>query len=166
MALSQTSNPVNVPAETGTSRRTTCHLATAVPIGRPLRIVAALAGFGMLSLLVVAGLLRPDSRGLGTHEQLGLPPCAWQLVWNVPCPSCGMTTSWSCLMRGDVWGSLRANPGGTWAALMVLTLSAGLIHSAWRKRWSVLVAMPVIWTVLIVVQGVLMVVFWIARISG
>ncbi|NBO19844.1 MAG: DUF2752 domain-containing protein, partial [Proteobacteria bacterium] len=38
--------------------------------------------------------LTPDARGLGTHEQLGLPPCGFYLWYGLPCPSCGMTTSW------------------------------------------------------------------------
>lgn len=57
-----------------------------------------------------------------THRQLGLPPCSFYQWTGLPCPSCGMTTSFALLVRGDVWNSLRANPVGTLLALLWLVL--------------------------------------------
>jgi hypothetical protein len=66
-------------------------------------------------------------RRMETHLQLGLPPCTFRLMTGVPCPSCGMTTSFALLVRGDVWNSLRANSVGTLlAALGMLLIPWGL----------------------------------------
>lgn len=47
-----------------------------------------------------------------------------------PCPTCGMTTSFALLVRGDVRASLEANWVGTtlavfWAGLMIWALASG-----------------------------------------
>jgi hypothetical protein len=55
-----------------------------------VRIFVLLGGFGLIALLATARWLTPDARGLGTHEQLGLPPCGFYLWYGLPCPSCGM----------------------------------------------------------------------------
>jgi len=65
-----------------------------------------------LELLAVAGLLEPSQEGMGTHQQLGLPPCAMRVVLGVRCPGCGMTTSWSHLVGGQWLSSLQSNIGG------------------------------------------------------
>jgi hypothetical protein len=63
-------------------------------------------------LLFVARTLEPASRGYGTHQQLGLPPCTMQMLAGLPCPGCGMTTSWSYVTRGEVIASMKSNLGG------------------------------------------------------
>ncbi len=84
---------------------------------------------GMAALLVgvfaLAWWLKPygpDGRPLRmeTHRQLGLPPCTFYEYTGLPCPSCGMTTSFALLVRGDVWNSLKANAVGTLLALFCL----------------------------------------------
>jgi predicted Na+-dependent transporter len=66
-----------------------------------------------------------------THRKLGLPPCTFYLMSGLPCPSCGMTTSFALLAHGDVAASLRANWVGTtlavfWAGLLVWAVASGL----------------------------------------
>ena len=56
-------------------------------------------------------------RTMGTHRQLGLPSCQFLVMSGLPCPSCGMTTSFALLMHGDLAGSWRANGVGTLMAL-------------------------------------------------
>jgi Protein of unknown function (DUF2752) len=46
-------------------------------------------------LFLASVVLRPDGRGIGTHEQLGLPPCGFVLAFGLPCPSCGFTTTFT-----------------------------------------------------------------------
>ena len=46
-------------------------------------------------LLLAAVVLDPDSRGIGTHEQLGLPECGFVQMFGGPCPSCGFTTTFT-----------------------------------------------------------------------
>ena len=43
-------------------------------------------------LLAFAFLVEPDERGFGTHEKLGLQPCAPMRYWNVPCPGSSPTS--------------------------------------------------------------------------
>lgn len=60
-----------------------------------------LIGLGMALptgvLLVVARSLDPDPAGMGTHKQLGLGGCAMLTGTGVPCPMCGMTTTFAHL---------------------------------------------------------------------
>ena len=106
---------------------------------RPLRwhqriglaaLSAALAG-----LLIVARTLTPDERGHGSHEQLGLPPCTFHLIFQRPCPACGMTTAWAWLLRGNVERALAANAGGALLAMLSLAAVPWLLAAAVRGRW-------------------------------
>ena len=73
-----------------------------------------------LSLLVVASRLEPESAGLGTHQQLGLPPCSMRLALGIRCPGCGMTTSWAYFTQGQWFNSFLVNSGGFCLALLSL----------------------------------------------
>lgn len=80
-----------------------------------------------LTLLVVAWVLEPDTNGLGTHRQLGLPPCGWIQAANLPCPSCGMTTAFSHAANGDLLGAFVAQPMGMVLAMVTaIAVVAGL----------------------------------------
>jgi hypothetical protein len=69
-----------------------------------------------------------------THTKLGLPACSFKTMVGVPCPSCGMTTSFALLVRGDVGNSLRANAAGTVLALFCLALIPWSLASAFWRR--------------------------------
>ncbi|MFT3923616.1 MAG: DUF2752 domain-containing protein [Myxococcales bacterium] len=74
------------------------------------RVAWLAALLSSLSVLAAARWLTPSPSGVGTHEQLGLPPCG-MLAWlGVPCPACGMTTSFAHLADGDVLAAFRAHP--------------------------------------------------------
>jgi hypothetical protein len=64
------------------------------------------------AVFVVAAMLEPDPRGHSTHTQLGLPPCGFLLVTGLPCPGCGLTTSFAHMIRGQIGGAFDANPFG------------------------------------------------------
>lgn len=85
------------------------------------RIFAAVVAAACLALLIVASTLTPDSRGHGTHEQLGLAPCGWAAATGWPCATCGMTTSFASAVGCDWLGSVRTQPMAT---LLVLATSA------------------------------------------
>jgi hypothetical protein len=74
-------------------------------------------------------------RTMGTHQQLGLPECNFLRLTGYPCPSCGMTTSFALLVRGDLANSLRANCAGTLLAVTLLATIPWTIFSAIRARW-------------------------------
>ena len=65
---------------------------------------------------------------------MNLPDCTFKTMTGLPCPSCGMTTSFSLLMHGDPINSLRANWVGTGLALFCLALIPWALASVWLKR--------------------------------
>ena len=97
---------------------------------------------GLIAVFTTAVLLNPYKEDGeprlegGTHRTwpLNLPPCTFKEMTGLPCPSCGMTTSFSLLMHGDPANSLRANWVGTGLAIFCLALIPWGLASAWLKR--------------------------------
>jgi hypothetical protein len=94
---------------------------------------------GLCGVFAIAAWLNPynaegDARTSETHKQLGLPSCTFKTVTGLPCPSCGMTTSFSLLMHGDLANSLRANAVGTLLAIFCLLLIPWSVASAIRSE--------------------------------
>jgi len=87
-----------------------------------LRIAIACIALVPLTLFIVAGNLNPAEQGLGTHQQLGLPPCSLRLLAGIRCPACGMTTSWSYFARGNWLASMNTNAGGFLLALLCVAM--------------------------------------------
>jgi len=70
-----------------------------------------------------------------THTQLGLPPCTFKTMsGGLPCPSCGMSTSFALLVRGDLWHSVQANFVGTGLAVFGVIFIPWAILSTVRGR--------------------------------
>ncbi|MEW4453978.1 DUF2752 domain-containing protein [Bremerella sp. JC817] len=101
------------------------------------RLMMGVGGAVLAVLLATAAWLSPSAQGLGTHQQLGLPPCTLVQLTGTRCPSCGMTTSWSHLMKGNVWGSLKANSAGCLLGLLSLFLAPWMLSSAIVGRLTV-----------------------------
>ena len=106
----------------------------------PLRCVSLAAGLVSLALLGVAAALEPAADGYGTHQQLGLPPCTSIVLFDAPCPACGMTTSWSRLLRGQLMGACDANLGGALLAIIALAYIPASCYffftgAATRREW-------------------------------
>ncbi len=118
------------------------------------RTSALLLGAALLGLLVVAGLLKPNPAGMGTHRQLGLPPCTTVAILGIPCPTCGMTTSWSHFMRGEWRASWAANPGGFCLAIMSLVAAAWSWSIAARGRYWALLHRKVGFAIVIAVVAI------------
>ena len=89
------------------------------PMRRASRFLLVAAGVAMAGVLGIARWVEPDQRGYGTHEQLGLPPCAFRALTGIPCPSCGMTTSFAYVVRGRLLSAAWTNPGGCLLAIGV-----------------------------------------------
>ncbi len=103
-----------------------------------VRTLLVVLAVGWLGVFAIAFWLNPyvhgRARTMETHLQLGLEPCTFKTLCNLPCPSCGMTTSFSLFVRGDLWSSLRANFAGTLlAAFGVLFVVWGFL-TAWKAR--------------------------------
>jgi hypothetical protein len=115
----------------------------------PLEVVPVLRGWvrgllvgvvlGLVAVFGVALWLNPynpdgSPRTMETHRQLGLNKCTFYELTGVPCPSCGMTTSFALLMHGDPVNSLRANAAGTLLALFCLALIPWAVASVVLNR--------------------------------
>lgn len=97
---------------------------------------ALMLGGGMpLGMLLVAAWLTPNAAGLGTHHQLGFPPCSMRVYAGIRCPSCGMTTSWSHMVRGQVPQAMAANAGGALLAVAAALVGPWLVACGVVGRW-------------------------------
>lgn len=90
------------------------------------------AGFAL------AASLQPNPQGFGTHQSLGFPPCTFRVLLDIPCPSCGMTTSFAHFMRAELPQAARANIAGLMLATCCLIQIPWCWYSAARGRlWKV-----------------------------
>jgi hypothetical protein len=142
----------------------------------PLEVIPVLRGWvrGLL-VGVVLGLVavfsaaiwlnpyKPDGtpRTMATHTQFGLNECTFFKVTGLPCPSCGMTTSFALLMHGDVVNSLRANAVGTLLALFCLALIPWGIASVALNRPVFIRSLERALTVVVMVLLGLMMLRWV-----
>ena len=97
-------------------------------------VVSVLSG----GLLGVSAWLEPSAAGHGTHEQLGLDPCTFLALTEVPCPMCGATTTFS-LMADLRWLEGIANQPFA-ALLFLVTVGSFAVSTSEalvpRGRWT------------------------------
>lgn len=65
-----------------------------------------------VGVTAVGAFLRPNPAGHGTHQQLGLPPCPVVVLYERPCPGCGLTTSFTNTIQGNFAAAFAAHPIG------------------------------------------------------
>ena len=118
---------------------------------RAFWLLAGLVGWAVVG---AAAWLNPDARGFGTHQQLGLPPCMFEAYAHVPCPGCGLTTSFAHMAHGHLLQAFGAHLMGPflflltlgvavaspWAVRRALPLSAVLAHRATTAALSTTLA--------------------------
>lgn len=122
------------------------------------------AGVALLALapLVIAAALSPSNAGHGTHRQLGLPACGWQTNMGLPCPTCGMTTSFSHAVRGQFVTAATVQPAGMLLSILVAMTAVGGVWAAvtgapMQRFASMLLRPAVMWTcitILVLAWGV------------
>ena len=118
---------------------------------------------GFLGIIALSAWLKPDPRGYGTHQQLGLPPCLLLELTGIRCPHCGMTTSFSYTIRGHLGAAWRANPLGTPLFLAVVLAIPWLLATAISGRW-ILTNRPfqiIVWTAILFTTGTVF--MWLTR---
>jgi Protein of unknown function (DUF2752) len=104
-----------------------------------IRAILIVMAIGLSTILGLSLWLNPyDEDGqalrMETHRQLGLPPCNFVILTGKPCPSCGMTTSFSLLAHGDVINSVKANWVGSLLAAYWFALIPWALFSAVRGK--------------------------------
>lgn len=100
------------------------------------RASGALVALACGALLAVGAGLRPDLSGIGTHEQMGLPPCGFFVATGWPCVTCGVTTAFAEAVHGRLLGALRVQPmGAALAVAVAVGLAAGLWGAATGRPW-------------------------------
>jgi hypothetical protein len=130
---------------------------------------------GVTLVFVTAWRLNPyhpdgRPRRMETHRGLGLPPCNFKVTTGLPCPACGMTTSFALLVRGDVINSLRANAVGTLLALLGLVVIPWCLISFALRRPLFLVSMEQTMAVIVLTflgltmlrWGIVLLVAWVS----
>ena len=133
------------------------------PLDRRQRWLASALALVLLGLLAVSRTLEPSPAGMGTHQQLGLPPCKAVMLLGIPCPTCGMTTSWSYFMRGQFIASWGANPGGFCLAVLSLATGVWAVALAVRGIYFRLVPLQIGWAIVIAITAVTLV-DWAVRV--
>jgi len=126
-----------------------------------LRLRGLVVALGCGVLLAFSAWLKPSETGVGTHEQLGLPPCEFMVRTGWPCPTCGMTTSFAALAHGRFALAWRAHPFGAilFVACVVLFLAGG--YEALTGRDVLRRLRPGVWWAWVLVVGVM--VGWVLK---
>lgn len=107
------------------------------------------------AILALAAWLTPNPRGCGTHTQLGMPACSFLVRTGLPCPTCGLTTSMSLMVRGRVVGAFEAHPFGVvlFCGVAVLFVAAAVELATGRDTIGRL--RPTVWWGLLALAGTL-----------
>ena len=112
--------PASIPRERTTPLRAT--------LGE--RITAAIIAIVSLAVLVTAAYLTPNPQGHATHTQLGMQKCAWVVWFDKPCPTCGMTTSFSHAGEGSWIAAVLTQPMGALLAVLTTMIFWASTHQA------------------------------------
>ena len=104
------------------------------------RIAWFLLGTTPLIVLITAAFLTPSGEGHGTHTQLGLPPCGFLASTGLPCPGCGLTTSFAHMMRFEWAGAAAANAFGV-ALFLVSAFTIPISYFAMFRGLPVMATM-------------------------
>jgi len=95
---------------------------------RRYRIGCGIAASVCLIALAVAAWTDPDQSGYGTHTQLGMPACGFLERTGYPCVTCGMTTAFAHVVRGQIPQAFVAQPAGALLAIgCIFTLALGAL---------------------------------------
>ncbi|QDU34772.1 hypothetical protein KS4_28470 [Poriferisphaera corsica] len=88
-------------------------------------------GVVLFPLLLAWLVLSPEN---GLQQTMNIPPCGFKLSTGLPCLTCGMTTSFTHAVRGDLWIAFLIQPFG----MMLSVVCAGL---SWVFGWAVVSGM-------------------------
>ncbi|MBX3279682.1 MAG: DUF2752 domain-containing protein [Acidobacteria bacterium] len=86
------------------------------------------------AMLVLGRWLEPSPLGLGTHAQLGFPPCLFLKFTGIPCPNCGLTTSFAHASRLQFIQAFLTQPFGLIVFLLAATTAVFACYSLLTRR--------------------------------
>ena len=142
------------------------HAVETVPAGHlalPHRL--ALFAFGAIGMTIFMALrfVTPDSRGVGTHEQLGLLPCFTHALTGFPCPFCGMTTAVTHAARGEWAEAFVVQPAGALIGLTIIPGAAACMLMAFAGRYPLWTRAPAVQRWSLRAGAVLVFVAWLYK---
>lgn len=118
-----------------------------------------------LALLGVGAALTPNTAGMGTHTQMGLPPCAFEQYVGLPCSTCGMTTAVSLATHGRLGAAFATQPAGALLALSAAMLTWLSGYALWRDLDLLAMLRPIWRPATILVVGAIVLAAWAWRIA-
>lgn len=77
--------------------------------------------------------------------QLHLPPCGWIAMFDMPCPTCGMTTAFAHAAHGNLLQSFLAQPLGcvlavsvaiTWLVSIYVMITGSRLAGVFARLWG------------------------------
>ena len=92
-------------------------------------------------VLALSVWLTPAEAGVGTHTQLGLEPCIMLSALGMPCPMCGMTTTFTLMAHLRPIDAFTNQPFGVvlfLSTVMIAFVSAVEIISP-KNRWATMI---------------------------
>ena len=109
---------------------------------RAVRATSLVAFLCTAIVLGVAFWLDPDPSGVGTHTQLGLKPCIMLSMMGLPCPMCGMTTTFALMADLRIMDAFFNQPFGV--VLFLVTLVTAIVSAMEivypKDRWKTIVS--------------------------
>lgn len=117
-----------------------------------------------VAVMITAAWLKPNPLGHSTHTQLGFLPCGFLMMTGLPCPGCGLTTSFAHMIRGQIVGASAANPFGVLLFLVSFT-TIGVAAVGFVRGLPVLATLERLhfdkWALLLAVTSMLV---WVTRV--
>lgn len=98
------------------------------------RVLASLTAVAAAGIILTAMRLSPSASGMGTHQAMGLMPCNMLVTLGIPCPSCGMTTSFAWFYRGNFLASLYVQPAGFVLAYLTFAVAFFAVYEVCTGR--------------------------------
>jgi hypothetical protein len=113
--------------------------------GLQARLVGLVLFVPSTTLIGLSAWLTPDPSGIGTHQQLGLSACAILATSGVPCPMCGMTTTFSLMAHFSPLQALQNQPFGV--VLFALTVLGAVVGASEMIKPAKILPGMLRWTV-------------------
>jgi hypothetical protein len=122
-----------------------------------------IAGALIVPFLLDPGTVTASTTLSGLHTRLHLPPCLFLAITGLPCPFCGLTTSFTLLTHGTLGRAFLANPSGP--PLYGIMLCLLVIYVILRLRGRENLLLSLINRISGKMLIIMLVVMWIARLA-